>query len=85
MTSHDEVAHVLAEVARELPAGHRLYGQPITPIARESGGDRVLVRVHHADPGLVVVWLTWRDPSNASRPRWRAYTSIRDFYDGEDR
>jgi hypothetical protein len=66
----DEVLSLHAELQRELPPGHILYGVPVLTFAMRRGNDDVLFR-HRNEPNLfTVIHLSWlgRTEINARHP-----------------
>ncbi len=67
-----------AELARELPPGHRLHGRPgLRAVARRSDGDDVLFVSDTSAPA--VVHLTWAKDPAAAHPSIEIYSSIEDW------
>lgn len=60
-----EAATCEAELRRETPVGHALYGREVRAIARR--GDRDDVAFEVARTGLCIVHLTWQRETD---PRW---------------
>jgi hypothetical protein len=75
----DEREDVLAELQREISTGHVLHGQRMTPLARHSGHDQVLVRTIDAVAPLYVVYLTWQIKSDPAWPRVQAFSNLSEF------
>ena len=66
----EEGAHLMAELGRELPPGHLLYGVAVVVVAANSGNDDTLVRHLDEKERFTVVHLTWRGSTeiNAQHP-----------------
>jgi hypothetical protein len=75
----DEREDVLAELQHEISVGHVLYGRRMTPLARHSGHDRVLIRTIDAVAPLYVVYLTWQIKSDPTWPRVQAFSNLTEF------
>ena len=59
-----------AELQRELPPGHLLFGKSISVVAHREGTDDILCR-HHDDPSrFTVIHLSWlgREEINSAHP-----------------
>lgn len=65
-----EAAHLDAELQRELPEGHLLFGVPIEPFAARDGTDDVLFRHRDEPTRFTVIHLTWigKTEINAEHP-----------------
>jgi hypothetical protein len=83
----DWAASLDAELQRELPPGHPLYGCRVEVFAAREGDDDTLLR-HLDDPGrFTVVHLTWlgREEINAQHPWVEFDGTLAEFLDREHR
>lgn len=80
----DDSLNVLAELRREMPAGHVLAGRKLFPIARHPGRDDVLLRTIGADAKLWVVHFSWRAESDPEWPQARSYCDVAQLVADED-
>jgi hypothetical protein len=82
-----EAAHLHAELQRELPPGHVLFGCVVEAFARRDGHDDVLFRWREPPGRFTVVHLTWRGEREVDA-RWPAVEyegSLAGFIDWEAR
>lgn len=75
----DDARDTLAELRREIPAGHVLADRKLFPVARHRGRDDVLLRTSGPDPTLWVVHLTWRTESDPAWPHARSFHDVAAF------
>jgi len=80
----DDARRTLAELRREIPAGHVLADRKLFPVARHRGRDDVLIRTTGPDPTLWVVHLTWRTESDPQWPHTRAFRNVAELAAHDD-
>jgi hypothetical protein len=68
-----------AELSRESPLTHPLYGQQTHAVARRTDNDDVLYYLPHGEVPLAVVHLTWSVESNPNFPRTGFYSSLHEW------
>ena len=74
-----------AELQRELPPGHILYGMSVAVVAHREGTDDILCR-HHDDPShFTVIHLSWlgREEINSMHPTVEADGDFDEFLNYE--
>ena len=83
----DETHSLHAELQRELPSGHILYGVPVITFATRRGIDDVLFRHRDEPDRFTVVHLSWlgRTEINARHPTVEFDGSFSEFLAEEDR
>lgn len=66
----EEAATRHAELQRELPPGHLLYGRSVSVVAHREGTDDILCRHHDDEDRFTVVHLSWigREEINFDHP-----------------
>lgn len=74
----DSAADCEAELARELSAGHSLYGLPVRAVALGGSGDDVLFAVEDGTQRVAEVHLTWTQspPERPPSPFATVYPSL---------
>ena len=75
--SGESATKLVAELHRELPASHQLYGRQVHAVARRQDRDDVLFRSLSDDGPVFCVHLTW---SVETDPKW-PWTETYDGYD----
>ena len=68
-----------AELIRETPAGHLLYGKTVRAIAKRCDRDDVLFEVA-GGPHVAVVHLTYSIEADPAWPDTTVYASLQEFY-----
>jgi hypothetical protein len=83
----DETRSLHAELQRELPPGHILYGVPVVTFATRRGIDDVLFRHQNEPDRFTVIHLSWlgRTEINAQHPTVEFDGSFSDFLAEEER
>ncbi len=76
--SGDLATKLEAELRREMPAGHQLYGRAVRAIARRADRDDVLFKATQ-DKTVFWVHLTWSVERDAKWPWTRDYKDHDDF------
>ena len=76
-----------AELCRELPPSHLLYGIPVEVVAHREGTDDIMCRHLNDTERLTVVHLTWltRQEIGPSQPTVEFDGNLNDFYAYERR
>jgi len=69
----------LAELRREMPAGHALAGRRLFPVARHREEEDILLRTIGAESQLWVVHLTWRSETDPQWPCARPFRDLSEF------
>ncbi len=87
LSDPEQSALLHAELCRELPPGHLLYGVPVEVVAHRDGTDDILCRHVEDTDRLTVVHLTWlmREEIGPDHPTVEADGSLEDFYAYERR
>ena len=80
----DESLNVVAELRREMPAGHALATRKLFPVARHKGRDDVLLRTIGPDAQLWLVHMTWRPETDPQWPRARPFRTVAEFVAEQD-
>ncbi len=83
----EHAANFHAELCRELPTGHMLYGVPVEVVAHRQGTDDILCRHVEDYDRLTVIHLTWlmREEIEPNHPTIEFDGNINDFYAYERR
>jgi len=83
----DEAVNLHAELQRELPPGHLLYGVPVVTFAMRDGIDDVLFRHRDEPDRFTVIHLSWlgRTEINAQHPTVEFDGSFSEFLEEEAR
>jgi hypothetical protein len=75
---------LVAELQKELPAHHVLYGVPVIAVARRIDCDDVLFAADDTSKTLAVVHLTWAGKRERD-PQWPSTLLYRDWQDWIER
>jgi hypothetical protein len=82
-----EAESLHAELQRELPPGHLLFGVPVTTFAARNGTDDTLFR-HHGEPErFTMIHLTWlgKTEINSEHPTVEFDGTFAEFIANEER
>jgi hypothetical protein len=71
---------LVAELHRELPSGHTLFGHRVRAIARSGPQDDVLFESLEGNRDVFVVHLTWRPETDPTWPFTTRFDSINEFF-----
>lgn len=70
---------LVAELQREIPQGHILFGVSVSPVARRGDRDVVLFSILDGSDRVALVHMTWSIETSPNYPRTKVFESLRSW------